>query len=237
MIPSLQSRDRQPELMDEPGLDANKHRKALRDLARINRFSRSSHIFWPSICRLAEQHPGRKLRILDIACGGGDVVLSLSNRAARTSYDFRFEGCDLSPVAVEHAQQRARHIPADVRFFQCDVLNSEIPPDYDVLTCSLFLHHLDEPTALSFLSKMSQAARSLVLINDLVRCRPGYLLAHAACRVLSQSPIVHVDGPRSVAAAFTPSEALELARQAGWSDPQISRHWPLRYLLSGKGQA
>ena len=41
------------------------------------------------------------------------------------------------------------------------------------------------------------------------------LLALAGCHLLSGSRIVHIDGPISVAAAFTPGEALSLAERAG----------------------
>ncbi len=76
------------------------------------------------------------------------------------------------------------------------------------------------------------AAARLVLINDLARTGAGYLLAWAGCRVLSRSPVVHHDGPASVASAFTPDEALELAREAGLAGATVARRWPERFLLA-----
>ncbi|MDB5341092.1 MAG: hypothetical protein JWN70_6711, partial [Planctomycetaceae bacterium] len=75
------------------------------------------------------------------------------------------------------------------------------------------------------------AARRTALVNDLRRTRLGYVLAHLACRLLTWSPIVRVDGPRSVAGAFTEQEVLLLAARAGYKDPHLSQHWPQRYLL------
>ena len=86
-----------------------------------------------------------------------------------------------------------------VRFFNLDVLNEPIPAGYDVVTCSLFLHHLDEADACSFLRKAADAAGRLLLVNDLVRGPVGYLLAWSGCRLLSRSPVVWHDGPVSVA--------------------------------------
>jgi hypothetical protein len=77
---------------------------------------------------------------------------------------------------------------------------------------------------------MSQAAR-LVLINDLVRSRTGYLLAHLGTRFLSASDVVHIDGPRSVEGAFTVDELLALARRAGLDGAGVIRQWPCRMLL------
>ena len=86
-----------------------------------------------------------------------------------------------------------------VRFFALDVLAESIPEGYDVVTCSLFLHHLDETDAIGLLRKMADSAGRLVLVNDLIRSRMGYVLAWAGCRLLSRSPIVRHDGPVSVA--------------------------------------
>jgi hypothetical protein len=58
------------------------------------------------------------------------------------------------------------------------------------------------------------------------------MLAYVGTRLLSASPIVHVDGPLSVAAAFTCVEAQELARRAGLEGATVARRWPFRFLLT-----
>jgi len=49
------SRHKVAELMDQPGLDEQLHRQALRGLRRVNWFSRSSGILWSAIRDLANQ--------------------------------------------------------------------------------------------------------------------------------------------------------------------------------------
>jgi hypothetical protein len=71
----------------------------------------------------------------------------------------------------------------------------------------------------------------MVLVNDLVRSRIGYILAFAGSRVLSRSPIVHFDGPCSVAAAFTRDEARQMAQRAGLEGARVDWRWPWRFLL------
>jgi hypothetical protein len=80
---------------------------------------------------------------------------------------------------------------------------------------------------------MAAAARRLVLVDDLVRSRSGYLLALIGCRLLTGSRIVHVDGPRSVASAFATGEVFALAARAGLPQARLVRHWPQCFLLSG----
>ena len=57
-----------------------------------------------------------------------------------------------------------------------DVLADSLPHGFDVILCSLFLHHLDEQPAVGVLAKMAAAAGQLVLVNDLVRSRRDLIL-------------------------------------------------------------
>jgi 2-polyprenyl-3-methyl-5-hydroxy-6-metoxy-1,4-benzoquinol methylase len=233
-FPFKMGRCRQPELMDQPGLDVSEHLQALQGLRRINILSRTGLVLWPAIARLArwkEENSG-PVRVLDIATGGGDTPLALARRALRAGLNVEFHGCDVNPQAVRYAEQQAKAHDADVRFFVLDALRETLPLGYDVLTCSLFLHHLDEAEAIALLRRMAGAARRLVLVDDLIRSRYGYLMAVVGCYLLSGSRVVHVDGPISVASAFTPSEALSLAERAGLRGVTLTQHWPQRYLLA-----
>jgi 2-polyprenyl-3-methyl-5-hydroxy-6-metoxy-1,4-benzoquinol methylase len=217
--------------MDQPGVDPAEHARALQGLGRINRLSRSDAILWPAIARLARAAQGAPIRVLDLASGGGDVLLALAERAARACLDVRIEGSDLSAEAVRFARARAVDRNAAIRFSALDVRNDPIPEGYDVVTCSLFLHHLDEADAIALLSKMARAAGRLVLVNDLVRGRIGYVLAWTGCHILSRSPIVQHDGPVSVAGAYTIAEVRKLAERAELAGASLTRHWPCRFLL------
>lgn len=217
--------------MDQPGLDEAQHLRALRGLGRINRVSRSAGILWPAIAGEARQGGGEPLRVLDLASGGGDVAIGLARRARRAGLRVAIEGCDVSPAAVAFASRSAEAAGVGVRFFQLDALKDALPEGFDVLTCSLFLHHLSDDEAVELLGRMAAAARRAILINDLERSTVGYALAWAGCRLLSRSPIVHHDGPASVRAAFTGEEALGLARRAGLAEARLTRHWPWRFLL------
>lgn len=231
ILPSLTHRHLQPEVMDQPNLDGYRHRHALRGLGRINFWSGSAGVLWGPLAGLAREL-GRALRVLDLASGGGDVPIRLARRARRTGVPLYIAGCDVSPVAVAHATQQARQRGSEVAFFVMDTLSEALPTGYDVLMSSLFLHHLNEEQAELLLRKMADAAGNLVLINDLVRSRMGLLLAHAGTRLLTLSPVVHVDGPRSVAAAFTAKEVHGLAVRAGMGGATVVRRWPCRFLLS-----
>lgn len=228
----MQNRCRIAELMDDPGLDPAQHDAALRGLGRINRLSRTLERVTRTI--QAETGPAAKgpLKILDIASGGGDLALGLSRFAKNRGLPWEVSGADISPHAVEHAGQKAAAMGLQTQFYVLDAVNQPVPQPYDVVMCSLFLHHLGEEEAGKLLKNMAAAAGRLVLIDDLLRSRTGYRLAWLGCRLLSRSPIVHHDGPASVKSAFQTHEVAQLANAAGLQNHQITRHWPERFTLT-----
>jgi SAM-dependent methyltransferase len=231
-MPSLSQRRRRPEVMDQPGLPAPRHDRALRGLARLNSWSGSARLLWGPLAQLARRAPRRPLRVLDLATGAGDVPVRLWRRARRGGLDLEIDACDISPVAVEHARRRAARAGAPVRFFVHDALCGPALGGYDAAVCSLFLHHLSEDEAVLFLRRMAGAAERLVLVNDLERTRGGLALAYVATRLLTASDVVHTDGPRSVEGAFTREELQALAARAGLAGASVQRRWPFRLLLS-----
>jgi 2-polyprenyl-3-methyl-5-hydroxy-6-metoxy-1,4-benzoquinol methylase len=225
-------RRREPEWMDDPELDSRLHRQALAGLRRINAWSRSGSAVWRAIEGLVRDQGLSEISVLDLASGGGDVALRIAKKATQRGLRVRIAGCDCSPVAVEESRRRASHFPdSSVEFQVQDVFAGELPEGYDVVMCSLFLHHLEEPQAISLLRRMGQVARRMVLVDDLLRSSSGYWLAWAGSRMLSRSPVVHKDAPLSVAGAFTPQEAVRMAEAAGLTNATFETHWPRRYLL------
>lgn len=225
----LRQRQRQPELMDQPNLDRERHWHALRGLSRLNYLAGTVGNLWPPLYRHARQTP-HPLRILDVASGAGDVLLGLATRAKRAGVELHLSGCDISPTALDHAHQQAQQAGVNISFFPHDVLQDRLPDTYDVVLCSLFLHHLDEAEAVGLLRQLAAAA-NLILLHDLRRDICGLLLTYAAAWLLTTSQVVHVDGPLSVRAAFTMPEVRQLARQAGLSGATVEPQWPCRLLL------
>jgi 2-polyprenyl-3-methyl-5-hydroxy-6-metoxy-1,4-benzoquinol methylase len=218
--------------MDRPDLPAPLHEEALDGLARLNRFSGSDRILWRPIRRLAAQCPDRPLRILDVACGAGDVLVGLACRAGHAGISLDLHGIDFSPTAITHARRRGAAVGVSLHLREADALAGPLPDGFDVVTCSLFVHHLTDEQALDLLRRMAAATRRLILVNDLRRSVSGWLLAVTACQLLTRSPVVHADGPLSVARAFTTAEVYSVAERAGLCGVTVERRWPFRFLLT-----
>ena len=216
--------------MDDPALDEQAHRSALRGLRTINRLSKAKQPFLQSISAMCQRDGLDAVSILDIATGSGDLPIGLFQSLQARGIDTTVHGCDFSPLALDVARDRAREVGVPLQVHQLDVLNDPIP-EVDVITCALFLHHLEETDVVRLLERLAVAARRMIVISDLCRSRSGLFLARVVPRLLTRSPIVHIDGVRSVQGALTPSELGSLCSQAGLTDVRIRRIFPARMLV------
>lgn len=232
--------------MDDPTLDRGLHKQALRGLSRVHGWTGTVACLWPDLVAAYESKrrrapgadPEPTLRILDVACGGGDVALGLRGRAAREDWDVVIDGADVSERAGRpsgKAGRRAREAGGaidDVK--RLDAVTDPLPGGYDVMMSTLFLHHLSDDDAVTVLRKMADAAPR-VWVSDLRRGKLAYGFTVAGTRLVSRSPVVHKDGPQSVRAGWERDELEALALRAGMTPDrgrlQVKSRLPFRLEL------
>ena len=227
----LAERRLEPEEMDNLALPDDELQAALMGLARLNWASQSNSIGWPPVKLVANFFAPRSVRVLDIATGSGDVPIAMAGWGKRKGLNLDIWAIDINAKSIEFARHKARAAKAEVTFECLDAINDELPGDFDVVMCSLFLHHLPKEQAITLLRKMAAAAKVLGIVIDLRRSIYGYALAYVASRLLSRSRIVHRDAVRSVRAAFTLQELHQISEEAGVPSGRSGRQWPARMSL------
>jgi len=198
--------------MDDPvdsivELEAN-----LRDIERANRF-------FGGIMPIARALEATEaVEVLDVGCGAADIPRALLVRAQRHGRSLAITCLDRSEQMLSIA--RRLHGEAGFRFLigEGDALPFS-DGAFDVAMCSLTLHHVEGPEAIGLLRELRRVSRITPIVCDLRRSPLAYAATWAHVHVFSRNRFTRHDAPVSVLRAYTPDEALALAREAGWRVP------------------
>lgn len=227
---------RQPEVMDDPDLAASEHRSALRGLQRIHRLTGTIGHLWHPIARSMRAGHSRELSLLDVGCGDGWIMRQLWRLARRRGCQLRLHACDFSSRALDLCGQACRAEDIPVELHQVDITRDRLPITADIVINSLFLHHFSDEQVVELLRQFQQAAKRLLVVEDLLRTPLGYGLCWLGVHAVTRSRVVHTDGPLSVRAAFTLPEMRALLEAAGLSTARVRRCWPERVLITQECQ-
>jgi 2-polyprenyl-3-methyl-5-hydroxy-6-metoxy-1,4-benzoquinol methylase len=205
----------------------------LRDIRRANRYFGGTRAVLRTVRPLLRDWPDAEpLALLDVATGSADIPAALLGVAQRAGVHADIVATDAQPGVLAIA--RAAERPGQLRIEQADARALPYPDAaFDVVTLSLALHHFAPEEGLQVLSEMRRVGRRLLIVNDLERCRSGYLGAWLVGRLLTRNRLTRHDAPLSVQRAYTRAEALALARAAGWRQTHARGAAPFRYVLTG----
>ena len=226
----LLQRQRQDEWMDQPDLDPGLHVQALRGLSNLNRATGIARCLYRQIRRIAKRKPGT-LRLLDVASGSGDLPVAWAVRARREGIPLEITTLDVSEFATRMQHEKADAAGVQLRSLQRDCVTEGLPSGFDVCTNSLFLHHLTEEKAIGLVRSMIESAEHVV-ICDLERSRANRLLVTLGARLVTRSPVVHVDARRSIEGAYSRNEFESLLETACGRDIAVSLVRPCRMLAT-----
>jgi ubiquinone/menaquinone biosynthesis C-methylase UbiE len=175
------------------------------------------------------------LRVLDLATGAADVPRAIVAWARKSGTRIQVTAVDGNEEVLRSAREWCRDWP-EIHLERCDLL--EIPYEresFDIVLCSLALHHFTDENAVRILRKMNEIARIGFALNDLQRNWLTIWTSELLARTVMRSPIVRNDGPQSFRAAFTVRELRGMAEEAGMKNFRVKRHQGIfRMVLSGR---
>lgn len=188
---------------------------ALQSLRGLNRYFGSYHLVHHFLRRWVK--PGDRLRVADLATGSADIPRRVADHARRVGAKVEIIAIDSHPRTVESAQRLSVDYP-EIACECADILNYRGPGDFDLVICSLALHHFRADDAIQLLRRCRELSRRFVLVADLRRGILASIGVHLLTTFIFRDPMTRKDGRTSAARAFSFAELQELARCAGWQN-------------------
>ncbi|MFI5135409.1 MAG: methyltransferase domain-containing protein [Chitinophagales bacterium] len=217
-----------PELMDRDDLPAEHLFQNYRELHVINKWLGGYRIMLKGLSSLITDH-NTEFSILDVGCGGGNMINEISKWGKRNNFSLRITGIDLTEAAIDFSRQNEIDHNNWIRGDVFKHLKSGVK--YDVITSTLFMHHFPDEKIKELLSLMMQSCRVGVVINDLQRHRLAYRSIQFLTTLFSKSYLVKNDAPLSVLRSFRKDEWRNIFEKSGITSPQVQWRWAFRYLI------
>lgn len=231
--PSFRQRASETEDMDDFSVQGEALDGALRFLAFVNRFLGGHQIILQALDKTLRQlewvdiQPG--MHLLDLGCGGGDTLMEVAKWSRKQELDLQITGIDANPNILAFARKNTSEHP-EINYIEGNFLAQDFDwKPYQIVVCSLILHHFEDEQILSLLKKFPKG--TIVIINDLQRHRLAYVLFKVLCFITSAPPMASKDGALSVRKGFRRKELESFMRRCDVTHYDLSWRWAFRYQL------
>ena len=203
----------EPELMDRPQPVSTELKRDLHNLRQLNRFFGSYALITHFLRRWIK--PGSHFRVADLATGSGDIPRLVADHARSIGATVAIDAVDQNPATLEIAKELSPRYP-EISFIAANILDWQPAEPYDLVLCSLALHHFSEDDAVRLLKHCRELSRRFVLVSDLRRGWLATIGVYFLTAAIFRDPMTQTDGRLSAARAFSFAEFQTLAQRAGW---------------------
>ena len=201
--------------MDRPQPVSQELERDLENLCELNRWFGSYRLILQFMRRCIQ--PTERLRIVDLATGSGDIPRLIVDHARKIGAIVEIDAVERQSATLEIARRWSIGYQ-EISFIDADLLTFSPATDYDIVLCSLALHHFSDQGAVRVLRRCRELSRKFVLVSDL--CRGWFLTVgvYLLTALIFRESMTKYDGRLSAARAFSFQELHELARRAGWQN-------------------
>ena len=227
---NTRQRTTQEEIMDDFTLEGEELREALDKIASINQWLGGNRVTLNGIKKLLKDYPkGKTISVVDVGCGNGDMCRALADYGRQTGINFNILGIDANNFTVRHADKISANYP-EISYTVMDVFSPAFANlEYDIILCTLTLHHFTDKEILFLLKLFSNKAALGIVINDLHRSAVAYRLFQLICFVFRLNRMSEQDGLVSILRGFKRQELENYSQQLQLKTYRIHWKWAFRY--------
>ena len=201
--------------MDQPQPVSAELESDLENIRELNRWFGSYALISMFLSRRIK--PGARLRIVDLATGSGDIPRLIAEYGRKVGAELQIDALDRQSATLEIARKLSARYP-EIAFVEGNLLDWNATEPYDLVLCTLALHHFSDDDAVRVLQRCRDLSRKFVLVSDLCRGWFGTIGVYLLTAIMFSEPMTKHDARLSIARAFSFSEMNQLARRAGWTN-------------------
>jgi 2-polyprenyl-3-methyl-5-hydroxy-6-metoxy-1,4-benzoquinol methylase len=228
MFVDTSNRSADIEIMDDLEMNGDLLIKTLDQIAGINKWLGGNGLTIDGIKTLLLNQPNdKKISIIDLGCGNGDMLREVAEFGQKNGYKFKLLGIDANQATIDYAIQLSADFP-EITYKKENVLSKEFETHtYDIALCTLFLHHFEDNVALTFIKVLLKNAKIGAVINDLHRHRLAYYLFKLLTLFINND-MVKTDGLISILRGFKRKDLERFSNKVNCKST-ITWRWAFRY--------
>ena len=203
MVLTTKYRTNESEIMDDFQLVGNELQDALDKIASINQLLGGNKLTLNGVKSLLINYSNEtQITIVDVGCGNGDMLRTLSKFADENNLNFNLIGVDANQFTIKYAKELSVCYP-NISYLCEDIFDAEFKNfKYDILLCTLTLHHFKNEEIESLMKVFNENASIGLVINDLQRSSISYRLFQLLCKVFRLNKMSKEDGLVSILIGF-----------------------------------
>ena len=223
------NRSSETEIMDDFTMKGVLFRDTLDKLEIINRLFGGNKVTIKGLKELLKNKSKNKIiTIVDLGCGHGDILRDIAKFGRKNNYTFRLIGIDANIAAIDYAKELSCEY-SELSFKAIDIFSDDFKKQsYDIVLCTLFLHHFKNNELISFLKMTIERATIGVVVNDLHRHKLAYYL-FKLIGLFVKNKMIREDGLTSILRAFKKKDLENISKQIKVYF-SIQWKWAFRYL-------
>lgn len=213
------------EKMDQPDCDKVLLFNTYQQFSTINRLISGWQRIYKNHIRPVFQDPSKPYSLLDIGCGGGDIINLIDRLAKKDGINLQIKGIEPDERAVEFLSNQ--NWAENISFIKASS-NDLVKDDYsfDIVISNHMMHHLKKPELKMICEDAEKLATQKIVFSDIERSDIGYVAFKVGATPLFRNSFIVEDGLTSIKRSFRKDELQNILPKR-W---RVKRQFPFRLL-------